>query len=66
MKEPVAALTYCGKDAECCARFLAAWDEKLIQVDGVWYDRAAWARYKRDKKHWAREDPTVVVPLPKG
>ena len=61
-----ALLAYALKDAEATLRFQQEWDRKFIQVGGLYYNRQEWRRYCLEKRRWAREDPTVVVPMPKG
>ena len=61
-----ALLTYAQKDAEVTLRFQKAWDEKFIRVGGLYYNRQEWQRYCLEKRRWARDDPSVVVPMPIG
>lgn len=61
-----ALLVYAQKDAEATLRFQQAWDKEFILAMGLYYNRQEWQRYCLEKRRWARDDPSVVVPMPIG
>lgn len=59
-------LVYSRKDAEVTLRITQVFAEKYVQVNGLNYDRQEWRHYCLEKRRWARDDPSVVVPMPVG
>ena len=57
---------YAQRDVEASRKFHEDFQAKFICVGGLYYNRQQWEHYRLEKRRWAREDPSVVVPMPVG